>query len=122
MDMKKKEKSVGLMGKIQAAKEMRDLASGMMKGGLGEKLKGLKEVKVASNTPEGLKKGLEKAEELVDKTEEVGEMENESPMEEMMEEGSEDEYSDVLEKCDTPEKIDELIKKLEDKKAEMMKD
>lgn len=130
---KVKEKSVGLMGKIEAAKEMRDLASSLMKGGIGDKLKSIKEVKVAADSSEGLKKGLEKAKELVENKEESPEeqdetVELESPEEEESEEtedvekDEEDEYSEVVDQCDSPEKIDKLIAKLEAKKAEMLKD
>jgi len=125
---KMKEKSTDLMGKIEAAKEMRNLASSMMKDGLGGKLKALKEVKVASDSSEGLKKGLEKAKELVEKKsemmpeEEAPEMESEQEdaSEEEME-SPEEEYAEVLDMCDSPEKIDKLIAKLEEKKAELLK-
>lgn len=122
---KMKEKSTDLMGKIEAAKEMRNLASSMMKDGLGGKMKALKEVKVAADSSEGLKKGLEKAKELVEKKEDLL-PEDESPeMEsaEAEEEGEypEEEYSEVLDMCDSPEKIDKLIAKLEEKKAELLK-
>lgn len=130
---KSKEKSLDLMGKIEAAKEMRDLASSMMKDSLGGKMKSLKEVKVASDSSEGLKKGLEKAKEMVNKKAEIMPEEDheeeiaqgeESPEEESSEEemeSPEEEYADVLEMCDSPEKIDKLIAKLEEKKAELLK-
>lgn len=47
--------------KIKVVEAMRDLASSQM----GEKLKGLKKVTVASNNESGLKAGLEKAKELI---------------------------------------------------------
>lgn len=50
--------------KLQALGGMRDMASQMM----GDKLKNLKKVTVASNSPDGLKKGLHQAEDLVDQS------------------------------------------------------
>lgn len=48
--------------KLAALGEANKMATGMMKGGL----EGLKKVTVASDSKEGLKKGLDKAEEIVD--------------------------------------------------------
>ena len=67
--MEKKKESGGEMSdnekkaKFDAVKSMRDWASGLM----GDKLKGLKKVEVASNSPEGLSAGLDKAKEIIGK-------------------------------------------------------
>lgn len=56
--------------KMSAAKEFGDLA----KSAMGERMKGLKKVTVASDSPEGLEEGLEKAQEMVDPEESEDEM------------------------------------------------
>jgi hypothetical protein len=124
MDKKsmKKNGNPALEGKLAAVKELRDLASSLIQDGIGGKLKGLKEIKVASNSPEGLKKGLEKAKEMVSHEspeDESMEMPEGEELESSEEEASESKYDDMLEQCETPEEIDELIKKLEDKKAKL---
>ena len=74
--------------------------------GLGaSKLDGLKKVTVASDSPEGLKKGLEKAEEVVEQKLEGGEEESSS------EEESEEECS--------PEELEAKIAELQKKLAEL---
>lgn len=65
--------------KMSVVEEMRKMAQEAM----GDKLKGLKKVTVASNDPEGLEEGLDKAKDL------IGEMPKED------EEGSEDEMSEL---------------------------
>lgn len=82
---------------------------------MNEKMKGLKKVTVASDSEEGLKKGLEKAEEVLDDTEDMEETEQED----VSPEDSEDSYDD--EDCDTPEEIDAKIKELLKLKDEMLK-
>lgn len=68
--------------KIKVIEAMRDMAAAQM----GDKLKGLKKVTVASNDPAGLKIGLDKAKELLSKK--PGDEEDES-MEDPIEEASE---------------------------------
>ena len=81
---------------------------GSLKELMAGDLKGLKKVTVASDSPEGLKEGLEKAEEIVDK----GSPEEES--EEMKEEGSESSPENE------DEKIASLEKELEELKAKKL--
>lgn len=80
--------------------ELRKHTQGLLSG----KMKGLKKVTVASDSPEGLKEGLEKAGEILEETEE------ESSHEEV--EGDEP---------NTEEEIDALITELIAKKAELSK-
>lgn len=106
--------------KMSVVHDMKKMAMDAM----GDKLKGLKKVSVASDSPEGLKMGLEKAKELVtshpnspesdndnspENEEEVGETE-ESPEEEQSEDSamSEDE-------------VDAELKRLMDLKEKMKK-
>jgi hypothetical protein len=60
---KKKISDVEKEAKMGVLKEVSDMAGAAM----GDKLKGLKKVTVASDSKEGLDKGLEKAKELLDK-------------------------------------------------------
>lgn len=79
--------------KKSVIEHMRDMAAGMM----GDNLKSLKKVTVASDSEEGLKKGLEKAEDIIDqKMDDEGEDEEE--MEADSEEMSEEELNAKLEK------------------------
>ena len=117
MDMKQMKKQA----KIDAIKAMRSIASDAMKGPLKDKIEGMKKVTVAADSSEGLKKGLEKAKELTDKMPEEmmdmsEDMEDESEESES-EESPKEEMDEILEKCESPEEIDALIKKLEAKKA-----
>lgn len=111
--------------------ELRKHAQSMM----SDKVKGLKKVTVASDSSEGLKKGLSKAEEIIgkkptstdlgtpeeelDKQTVDGEEEEETPEHEASEspemEQMEDEYH-----CETPEEVDAAIKKLMELKKEML--
>jgi hypothetical protein len=105
--------------KLSALKGLRQMASEMM----GEDLKSgnLKKVTVAAKDSQGLEKGLEKAKELVPQ---MDQMKEESAEEENSEEESEDadqEIEDAAAQCESPEEIDALIAKLQDKKREMMK-
>jgi hypothetical protein len=90
--------------------EMKDMASKMM----GDKVKGIKKVTVASNSDEGVKKGLEKAKELLgQESEESPEME-ESETEESSEESMDDcceQVEELGEKMDASQ-LDEAIQKL----------
>jgi len=76
---------------------------------MADDMKSMKKVTVAAPDQEGLEAGLEKAKDVV---EEMPEMEDESPEDEMME---------VVESCETPEDIDKLIAKLNEKKLELAK-
>lgn len=96
------------MGVLQALhKDMGDM--------MGEDVKGLKKVTVASPDKEGLSVGLEKAKELLSKGADDSDMEEseETPEIESKEEKSDAEM--------TPEEIDARIKELEALKTKMMK-
>lgn len=104
----------------KAKKEMLDHLSGLMKDHMSS---GLKKVTVASDSPEGLEKGLEKAKEIVEKKE-VPDMEDEA--EDMSEEDSGEKipFSDDSEEESqdeemSAEEIDEMIKQLQEKKAKL---
>lgn len=97
--------------KLAAIKGMRKMAGDMM----ADDMKSMKKVTVAAPDQEGLEAGLEKAKEVVES--------EEGPMHEMSEE-SEEETSDVdamVEQCESPEEIDQLMQKLAEKKAALMK-
>jgi hypothetical protein len=94
--------------KKKVVKSLKDFASEEMSKGLG----GLKKVTVASDSPEGLKKGLEKAEDIM---EDMPEGDEESPEMEMAdEESSEDSMEDM-----SPEEIDAKIQELLDLKRKL---
>lgn len=91
-------------GKMAAIQSMGDLA----KEAMGKKLGGLKKVTVASNSEEGLEKGLEKAKDIVEGSEDM-----EHEMEEMPE--GEEMASEEPKVCDensSPEEIDAEILRL----------
>jgi len=107
---------------------LRKETQGMMKG----KMDGLKKVSVASNSPEGLKKGLDLAKKIAGKSEEDSEPADlldegtedaeelaESPEMEASEQadGSEVEGLSAEEEAMSPEEIDHLISKLLELKA-----
>jgi len=98
--------------KAAMAKELSDLLG----SDLAEGVKGIKKVTVASDSEEGLEKGLEKAQEVLDAKDEMGdeseEMEDES---EEMEDESEDE-SEMSDVQDEIAKLEEQIKQLKKKK------
>jgi hypothetical protein len=72
-----------MSAKMCALKDLRSMANGL----LGDDLKSLKKVTVASDTPEGLEAGLEKAEEIVEtQPEEMKSEGTEEPSEEYEEE------------------------------------
>lgn len=114
----KEENPMKKEAKLNAIKALREFASGMM----GDDIKGkLSKVTVAAKNPEDLKKGLEKAQEMLpESSSEESEMES---SEEEMAEGPEHEAMEMtsMEECETPEEIDALIKKLEEKKLQLMK-
>jgi len=93
--------------KAAMAKELSD----MLGEDLTEGIKDSKRVTVASDSEEGLKKGLEKAEDILEsKMEDESDMEDESEMESKSEDEAEDEM-------DSEEKIRELEKQIEELKA-----
>lgn len=101
--------------KLKAIKEMRKVASDAM----SDDLKGsMSKATVIAKDKEGLAEGLEKAKEIA----ESPELETEAPEElDLESEDAESEYEEdhgeeLLEECDTPEKIDEMIAKLAEKK------
>jgi hypothetical protein len=102
--------------------DLRQHMQGLMKG----KMDGLKKVTVASNSPEGLKKGLAKAEDLLKGKDSVDAEEEalETPEEEATEDESAEEESPALESseedCKTPEEIDAKIKELLKLKDELL--
>jgi hypothetical protein len=102
---KKKEKmgDAEKEAKMSVIKEMRNMASGIM----GDNLKNLKKVTIASDSKEGLEEGLDKAKEVIEK----------QPMQEESDESSEEEQ---MEDCNMSEdEIDEKIKELMDMKAKL---
>lgn len=105
-NFKKKEKPLSdneKKSKTHVLEAMRDMAASQM----GEKLKGIKKVTVASNDTSGLKAGLEKAEELIDK----------KPAEELSEELPEPEMDSI----EAPSDFSELSEdELDEKLAELM--
>jgi hypothetical protein len=112
MDIKKE-------AKLSVLKNMKKMATEMMGNGLKDGMdKKMAKVTVAASNPADLKKGLEKAQEIVEKDpakeleEEVMEASEEESPEEEMAEGEEKSIED----CETPEEIDALIAKLEEKK------
>lgn len=94
--------------KASMAKELSD----MLGEDLTEGIKDSKRVTVASDSEEGLKKGLEKAEDILE-----SKMEDDSEESEDMEDSEED--VEIPEEVDTEEEIDTLIAKLEDKKRSL---
>lgn len=113
-----KEKSLSPMdkkAKMSVLEEMKKQAMGMM----GDNLKGVKKVSVASNSPEGLKEGLHKAQEIV-------EGDPEAPTNMDMQEGRryEDMPSDLDSKIEeyqklSPDEIDAHIQALTALKSKM---
>ena len=88
--------------------------SGIKKSAEDKIADGIKKVTVASDSEEGVKEGLEKAKEIVD----AG---PEKLMEEAMgdEESLGSEVEEVLAEVNSEEEIEELMKKLEAKKAKL---
>lgn len=122
---KKKEMSPAeKKAKLAALGEANGMASKMMKDGLS----GLKKVTVASDSKEGLKKGLDKAEELVKGENPFGKsaspfQNDEEEATETEDSSSEEEYEDaaddMMAECDTEEEIDDMIAKLQEKKKQL---
>lgn len=93
--------------KLSAIKGMRKMAGDMM----ADDMKSMKKVTVAAPDEESLEAGLEKAKELVGDMPEGMESENEEMS-----------HADqVLEEVTSPEEIDQLMAKLAEKKAALMK-
>jgi hypothetical protein len=132
---KKKSEGKKLSGAEKKGKEdtLQSLIDDMM-GMDGEKVKGLKKVTVASNSPKGLSKGLDKAKELIgnaptggleDGEEEMSE--GEEMMEEEMPEGESEESPEMEseeaedESLDTEEEIEAEIEKLKEKLEKLKK-
>lgn len=123
--MEKKGKPLDPMykdAKMSMLQELRNAMSGMMKDDLSD-AKGMKKVEVAGNNPDALAAGLDKAKEMVGKEgdEESGESKDEEAGE------SDDAASLIQELIEheasegdlTSDKIDDIIKMLEQKKTEM---
>lgn len=113
--MRKKAEKGDVLSKSHAKAKsgiLKDLMDDMM-GMEGEKVKGLKKVTVASNSPMGLKKGLEKAEDIVEQMPNGEEM---PEGEEMSEEESSEEESPEMEVAE-----EEGEENVEDLKAEIEK-
>lgn len=97
------------MAKLKALKDMRKVAGDMMADGVKDKMA---QVSVAAPNKEGLEKGLAKAEELISHSD--GSMGDELPP------GDYTDEDDPMADCDTPEKIDEMMQKLAEKKAALI--
>ena len=101
-DPMKKESKLGVL------KDLRNSMSSMM----GEDMKGkMVKATVAAKNPEDLEEGLDKAKEIVS---EMPEIESEESSEESSD------MSKLIECCESPEEIDEAIKKLQEKKQELL--
>ena len=96
-------------GKLRAKASMAKELSDMLGSDLTDDIKGgMSKVTVASDSAEGLKKGLEKAEDVLEESD--GESEDESE--------SEDSYSEEADSADEIEmKIEDLKRQLEDLKS-----
>lgn len=66
-----KKTSKDLKSRKAAIKSLKSEMRNDMMGGLSDKIKGKMAVKVVSDSPEGLKEGLEKAEEVVESSEDM---------------------------------------------------
>lgn len=95
--------------KLAAIKGMRKMAGGMM----SDDMKSMKKVTVAAPDEAGLEAGLEKAQDLVG---------SEDMSHGFQDESSEDNLDEVVEQLTTPEEIDELMQKLAEKKAALIKE
>lgn len=108
--------------KLKALKELRAMATGM--GGDDVKA-GLQKVTVAAPDKDSLKMGLDKAKDIVDKSPKADfshSEDDESPEMEASETPEEyaSEVDDMVDECDSPEEIDMLMKKLEEKKKALL--
>jgi hypothetical protein len=92
--------------KMSVVNNMKDMASSMM----GDHIKGLKKVTVASDSKEGLQSGLDKAKDLMDQYSEDGHSsmdDNENAMEQKPEHEVHDSGDGETGKEDSPEDMDE---------------
>jgi hypothetical protein len=132
---KKSQEGKKLSGAEKKGKEdtLSSLIDDMMDMDSG-KVKGLKKVTVASNSPKGLSKGLEKAKELIgdaptggleDGEEEMPEgedmMEEESPEHESEESPEMEESEHEEDGSESPEELEAEIEKLKEKLAKLKK-
>jgi len=99
--------------KLSALRELRDIVSKAMGNGMKSKMDGVQKVTVASDDKDGLVKGLEKAKDMMKEMPSNDKEEEESPEEEDSEMDMDDEMS--------AEDIDSMIKKLQEKKAQLSK-
>lgn len=126
-------KKLSPMEKKGKEETLQSLIDDMM-GMDGDKVKGLKKVTVASDSPKGLEKGLDKAKELIGhaptgglEDEEMPEgedhgMEEEEMPENEAEESSEEESAEHEEEgSESPEKLEAEIEKLKEKLAKLKK-
>jgi len=133
MEKKKKEgKGLSSMEKKGKEETLQSLIDDMMEMDSG-KVKGLKKVTVASDSPKGLEKGLDKAKELIGHAPTGGlEGEEEMPegeemMEEEMPEGELEESPEMEEaeheeeESESPEELEAEIEKLKEKLAKLKK-
>lgn len=113
LDKKKKLDPAKKESKLGVLKDLKGAMSEMM----GEDMKGkMMKATVAAKNPEDLEQGLEKAKDIVSEMPEMESEEETSEPSEMY--GQMDE---MIEKWDSPEEIDEIIKKLQEKKQELLK-
>jgi hypothetical protein len=124
MEKKKKDKpmsDVAKDAKTSVLKDLQSMASNAMKDGLKG---GLKKVTVASDSPEGLKAGLEKAEDMVEgKLGAIDEKDADTDLEDAAEElpihaGGAEEGEDEMEDC-SEEELDAKLEKLMAMKKKM---
>jgi hypothetical protein len=109
----KKMSPIEKKAKLAALKDAHGLASEMMKDGLG----GLKKVTVASDSKEGLKKGLDKAEDM------LGEQESEDEEMGAKEASESEEFEDAQDESEpmSEEEIDAKIEELLKLKEQLSK-
>ena len=108
-----KDKKKEMSGSEKSAKMsvLKDLSSEMA-GMMGDKLKGLKKVTVASDSKEGLKEGLSKAEDLLE-----GKLPESSMVSEEDSEESEPEMEEASEEM--PQSKEELLAEIEELKKKL---
>jgi hypothetical protein len=100
---KKKIDPIEKEAKLAAVSGMRKMAGDMM----ADDMKSMKKVTVAAPDTESLKLGLEKAEDVIEDMPDTEE--------------TQDEMAEAVNSCETPEDIDKLIAKLNEKKLELTK-
>lgn len=105
--------------KMSVVHDMKKMAMDAM----GDKLKGLKKVSVASNSPEGLQMGLDKAKELVTNHPNSPETDNDDSPENEEEVGETDESPEAAEEHGemSEDEVDAELKRLMDLKEKMKK-